>query len=315
MVTAQNSHLIHLALESAGNHLNATFNALGARQVALSFNGRAALQPYELNGVPPFATGFVMAPWSNRMRDGKWSRAGEVYANPVTETSTNTALHGLLLSTVYAVVEQSESSVTFEGVLEPSAGYPFSVTTRVRYELVEDGLEVTHSAVNHSAESAPYGTGAHPYLYFEGLTTADLELRIPARSWTRVDERLLPVSTDPVVGGPLDTSGWVRLGDFNIDNDFLDLDRDSDGLARTVLRAPASSGDPRVVEVWQDQHFSHVHVFSTPNYPAADGGTQRGLTIEPVTAGPDAFNTGLDLLELSTGVEWRGRWGIKLLKW
>lgn len=320
-MTHQTANLVNLSLRAGTRHIEASFNALGARQVSLSVNGRQAMQPYYLNEVPPFATGFTMAPWANRMRDGRWAdAAGNWHQNPVSEARTNTALHGLLLDTVYRIADQTESSVTFETDLLPSDGYPFHLTIRVRYILTEDGLTATHSAVNHSDKPAPFGTGAHPYLYFDGLTTADLEMSIPAQSWTSVDDRLLPVATEPIAtfpisGDALAAGDSVRLGDFCIDNDFLNLQRGPDGLAVTTLHAPESCGDARKILIWQDEAFPHVHVFSCDFYPDGVGGVQHGITIEPVTAGPDAFNTGLDLIQLSPEVEWSGSWGIRLLNW
>ncbi|MEY2915158.1 MAG: hypothetical protein RL454_87, partial [Actinomycetota bacterium] len=238
-MTPQDAHLIQLTLDAPIGTLSATVNALGARQVSLSLNGRQALQPYDVTKLPPYATGFTMAPWANRMRDGKWHDGEKSFTNPITEARTNTALHGLLLDTVYEVVHQTASSVAFRTVLLPSDGYPFKVQIEVEYQLVADGMTVTHRASNRSNHPAPYGTGAHPYLYFEGIKTADLELQLPAASWTRVDDRLLPVATEsvrtfPTSGTEIATGGWVRLGDFCIDNDFLDLTRGDDGLARTV---------------------------------------------------------------------------------
>ena len=319
-MTPQDAHLIQLTLDAPIGAVSATVNALGARQVSLSMNGRQALQPYDVTKLPPYATGFTMAPWANRMRDGKWRDGEKTFTNPITEARTNTALHGLLLDTVYEVAHQTASSVTFRTVLLPSDGYPFEVQIEVEYQLVADGLTVAHRAINRSNHPAPYGTGAHPYLYFEGIKTADLELHLPAASWTRVDDRLLPVATEsvrtfPTSGTEIATGGWVRLGDFCIDNDFLDLTRGADGLARTVLRAPSTSADHRITEVWQDSAFSHVHVFSCDFYPSESEEFQHGITIEPVTAGPDAFNTGLDLIQLSPGEEWCGSWGIRLLNW
>jgi aldose 1-epimerase len=310
--------LVSLSLTAGGGTIEASFNPLGARQVALKHNGRNALQPYDLSKTPPFATGFVMAPWANRMRDGRWvDSSGVVHANPINEERTQTALHGLLMDTVYEVTEQTETQVTFTATLNSTDGYPFEVTTYISYRLVESGLEVTQGAINHSAAPAPYQTGAHPYPFIDGLKTGDLEILVPATHWWQVDDRLLPIGVAPVEGTALDARDWRRLSGFCIDNGFLNLARDADGLFRTTLRAPGESGDPRRVVIWQDVNFPQVHVFSTPIYPVAGQPDQvvHGITVEPVTAGPDAFNTGVDLIWLSPEQPWEARWGIQLLDW
>jgi aldose 1-epimerase len=317
-VNSTSPALVKLELHTREVQLEATFNPLGARQVSLKHNGRNALQPYELSATPPFATGFVMAPWANRMRDGRWTDSeGQSHQNPITEGRTNTALHGLLLDTVYDVQDQTSESVTFSTTLQPSDGYPFEVTVSVTYRLVEAGLAVTHRAVNHSNTPAPFQTGAHPYLFIDGLATADLEIRVPGTHWWEVDNRLLPVGVSPVSGTAVDATDWRRLGDYCIDNGFVNLLADADGLVRTVVRAPLDSGDGRSIAVWQEPAFKQVHVFSTPAYPSPIelGAVVHGITIEPVTAGPDAFNTGVDLIQLSPEVEWSASWGIQLLDW
>jgi aldose 1-epimerase len=311
-------NLVKLEYQSPNGNLEATFNPLGARQVSLRHNGRDALQPYDLGATPPFATGFVMAPWANRMRDGSWTDSlGQTHQNPVTEARTNTALHGLLLDTVYEIQSQSLDQVTFVTTIQPSYGYPYKVTTSVTYQLGEAGLTVTHRAVNHSEQPAPFQTGAHPYLFIEGQVTADLEIKVPATHWWQVDDRLLPLGVESVSGTAVDATDWRRLGDYLIDNGFVNLIPDADGLVRTLLRAPRESGDHRSIALWQDANFKQVHVFSTPMYPSPDnpGELVHGITIEPVTAGPDAFNTRVDLIQLSPEVEWSGRWGIQLLDW
>lgn len=330
-MTAQDQHLIHLRLEStdpAGKKVvtEGTFNALGARQVSLAINGRQALQPYDVTQVPPFATGFTMAPWANRIRDGRWTQNGATRTFAVNDTRTNTALHGLLLETVYEVRSLTPSSVEFAATITPSDGYPFRVEVTVAYQITADGFTCTQRALNLGEDPAPYGTGAHPYPYFEGVPTADLEINILANRWTKVDERLLPlasepVSTHPVAGEAIAAGDWIRLGNLCIDNDFHDLIRGPGGVAATRLRAPSQSGDNRVLELWQDSGFSHMHVFSTPVYPQFGvplgdfSRVQHGITIEPVTAGPDSFNTGDDLIWLQPAVEWSASWGIRLLNW
>jgi len=312
------SDLVVLKLETSNAIIEASFNPLGARQVSLAYNGANALQPYDLTRTPPFATGFVMAPWANRMRDGSWTdSSGVTHVNPISEVRTNTALHGLLLETVYQVQDRTASSVTFATRILPTDGYPFDLSFSVTYELNAEGFTATHRATNHSSTPAPFQTGAHPYLVIEGTPTADLEIKVPAASWWRVDGRLLPVGVEPVGGTSYDSRMFRRLGDYCIDNGFTDLSPEGDGRTRTIIKAPASLQDKRVIAVWQDSKFPQVHIFSTPIYPAepATGKVIHGITVEPVTAGPDAFNTGVDLIQLSPESEWAGSWGIQLLDW
>jgi aldose 1-epimerase len=43
-----------------------------------------------------------------------------------------------------------------------------------------------------------------------------------------------------------------------------------------------------------------------------DGGKTFAAAIEPSTAAPNAFNSGRNLMWLEPGVEFVGRWGVKV---
>ena len=112
---------------------------------------------------PPLCAGQIMTPWVNRLDRGQWLYKGEVLQNPITIVEQDNANHGLLLDHAYELVAQTESSVVLRGVIKPTAGYPFEVSTTVGYELTDNGLVVTHRAVNKSSESAPYAVHDEPH--------------------------------------------------------------------------------------------------------------------------------------------------------
>lgn len=317
MVTNENAHLYIIQRRSSSGLLTATLNALGARQVALQLDGRNAIAPYDVSVKPPFSNGSVMFPWANRLRDGMWTNQGATYRAAITEEKTNNANHGLLRATVYEVADQTESAITFFTFLEPSDAYPFRLRFAVEYSLTEDGLSVTHRLTNLSEHRAPFGTGTHPFFVIDGVPTEDLLLTVPAETYIRVDERKLPIARESVAGTGQDARVPVRVGDFLTDTDFTDLDRDEQGIARVTLTEPAdraTANGARSLQVWLGPDFKHAHIFSMTEYPDGDGMT-HGLAIEPVTAGPNALNSGEDLLWVAPGGEWAGTWGVSLLNW
>ncbi len=297
-----------LTHQSPIGELIATITQVGAALRLFSVNGIDLVEPYSADAKAPLCAGQVMAPWVNRLDRGQWTHNGELLQNPITIVEQDNANHGLLLDHSYEVVSRSQSSVALSGVILPTAGYPFEISTTVTYELTDSGLVVTHKAVNKSHESAPYATGAHPYFKFSALESADLILSSDAATLTVVDERQIPVSESATAGGALDLRGGVRVGDQHIDEDFTNLPRDEHGNAHTYLRA----ADGRGLDIWQDEQFKHVVIF-TPNYfPTISGGVTSVAAIEPSTAAPNAFNSGRDLLWLEPGVEFVGRWGVNV---
>jgi aldose 1-epimerase len=297
-----------LTHSSRAGEFSATITQLGAALRLFSVDGIDLVEPYSADALPPLCAGQVMAPWVNRLDRGQWTYRGDVLQNPINIPEQDNANHGLLLDHFYELVSQSASAVTLSGLIEPSAGYPFEVLTTVSYELTDDGLVVTHRAVNQSAEAAPFATGAHPYFKFSAANSADLILTSDAATLTVVNHRQIPVAESATVGSEFDLRSGVRIGDRQIDEDFTNLPRDEKGNAHTYLRAP----DGRGLDIWQDETFRHVVIFTPNFFPTIGGGETSVAAIEPSTAAPNAFNSGRDLLWLEPGAEFVGRWGVKV---
>jgi aldose 1-epimerase len=96
--------------------------------------------------------------------------------------------------------------------------------------------------------------------------------------------------------------------------DGLELDTAFGGVipvdgAVASLRAP----DGREVQLVQDEDHPYVQVFTTPIYPKV-GGPGLAIAIEPMTAAPDALNSGLGLHWVEPGVTWNVGWGIRYVR-
>ena len=297
-----------LAHPSPIGKLNATITPVGAALREFGINGLELVEPYAADSVAPLCAGQVMAPWVNRLDHGRWTHNGQILQNPINFVEQDNANHGLMLEHHYELVSKTDSAVTLAGLIAPTDGYPFEILTHVTYELTDHGLVVTHRALNLSDAAAPYATGAHPYFKFSAVESAELILTSDAATLTVVNERQIPIGETPTLGTSVDLRGGVRIGDQHIDEDLTDLPRDSNGNAHTYLRTSTGRG----LDVWQDEHFKHVVIF-TPNYfPTIDGGKTSAAAIEPSTAAPNAFNSGRDLLWLEPGVEFVARWGVEI---
>lgn len=145
--------------------------------------------------------GRVLVPWPNRVAGGKWSYDGAPQQLDITEPENGNALHGLLTHTPYRVSSRTADSITLEAGLSPQPGYPFELATSVLYQLVEDGLRVTHRLENIGHQSAPVAVGAHPFLRLGAVPTEELMLHINADTHIQVDERLNPSGITTDVGG------------------------------------------------------------------------------------------------------------------
>lgn len=282
--------------------VRATVTAVAAGLRTLTINGIDLVPGFGEDETPPSGSGIVLVPWPNRIRDGIWRHDDAEYQLAITEPARGNAIHGLLRYTEYAPVEQDRDSVTLAATIHPQMGYPFTVRTAVRYELVSDGLKVTHFLENVGGDPAPVAVGTHPFLKIGGVPTEDLVLRLDASSHIEVDDRLLPTGEVHVGGTEWDFREGRRVGDVQLDDAFGELGS-VDGTVEHVLTAP----DGRSVSVWADDEFAYVQVFTTGNYP----GETTAIAVEPMTAPADAFNSGKGLRWLDPGEQWEVSWGIR----
>lgn len=278
--------------------------ALGASLRGLRVGDVDLVPPYPTGAPTPMCAGVVLVPWPNRIRDGRWQHDGVPQQLALTEPARNNAIHGLLRYTPYTPVERDDDGIVLAATVYPQPGYRFQLDTRVRYALHESGITVTHTIANVGTEAAPVAVGAHPFLTLGGTDPDDLVLTIAAATHDVVDDRMLPLRSEPVDGTGYDLRAGRRLGGLRLDDGFGALQRDSDGYARHILRA----ADGRSVQLWCGPGFDYVQVFTTSMFP----GSATAIAVEPMTAPADAFNSGVGLRLLSPGEEWELHWGITL---
>ncbi|WP_435749040.1 aldose 1-epimerase family protein [Microbacterium sp. PMB16] len=273
---------------------------VGASLRSLRIGGVDLVTPYPLDIPTPSCSGVVLAPWPNRVRDGRWDDDGTPRQLAITEPKFGNASHGLLRFVAYEI-DQTDAAATLSATIVPQTGYPYLVETSVTYLLTGTGIDVVHVLTNRSPEPAPVALGTHPFVTIGDVDPHDLVLRVPAATAFDTDERMLPTGTRPADAALRD---GIRLGDASLDTGFTDLTRDADGLVRTSLTAP----DGRRLTVWQGEGFDYVQAFTTSKYPGHD----LAVAIEPMTAPADALNSGLGIRRLAPGESWSLRWGITL---
>ena len=275
----------------------------GAALRILRHHGRDLVDGFGETEMSSGGRGQLLMPWPNRIRDGRYTFEGRDLQLGLTDPSRGNASHGLARWAAWTVEEHTATSVSLVYRLMAQSGYPWTLDLHVLYDLSADGLAVTQTATNLSAEPAPYASGAHPYLRV-GDGIEDLELQVPAHTRVLVDERQLPTGTEPV-SGAYDFTSPRRIGDALLDDAFGDLDHE-DGRATVTLVDPATD---RGVALWVDERHHWLQVFTPP----ADG-ARPGLAVEPMTAPADAFRSGTDVVTLapggSAGDELSVSWGI-----
>ena len=267
--------------------------------------GRPVLDGYAEQEMVTAARGQPLIPWPNRLHTGRYTWDGEEHAVPVDEPDQDNALHGLTKHLLWTAEPDGEAAVTMRLRLLPQPAYPFALDLAVRYALGHDGLTVTTSALNVGDADAPYGHGAHPYLTVGTERVDGALLQVPARTWLPTGPAQVPLGREPVEGTPYDFRSLRPIGPLHVDYAFTDLLRDERGRATLVLAAP----DGARVELWVDEHFGYLEVFTGD--PLPEGERRRGLGVEPMTCPPDAFRTGEDVVRLRPGAEHVTQWGVR----
>jgi len=313
-------------LRIAAHGYEADIASVGATLRALRFEGRDLVVPFAADEVRPNYRGATLAPWPNRIVDGRYTFGGVEHRLPLTEPERGHALHGLVAWSEFADRVVEPDRVVLSAVIEPQAGYPFRVQVEVEYRLDAEGLTQTVTGRNLGAEAAPWGTGPHPYLvagpdpvaeHGDAPRAPDLAappvdgwtLLLPASAVLTVTaDRLSPVALEPVDSHPeWDFRAPRRIGSVFIDHAFTALSR-TGGATTVELRDPDGRG---VAMVWDEAcPWVQVHTADTPEVPATH---RRGLAVEPMTCAPDAVNSGTGLVELAPGAEHAASWRIHAL--
>lgn len=267
--------------------------------------GESIVDGYGTDELPEGSAGQVLAPWPNRIRDGRYTFDGTEYQLPLTEPVRHNAIHGLVNWVRWSLVEAAGSSVTLAYAPPPTPGYPWPIQLRTTWSVAADGLSARHEATNLGDAPAPFGFGAHPYLHLPGVPVDDLLLQVPARNLLLVDGRLLPIGAVKVAGTEYDFSAPRRIGATVLDSAFGGVCAGPDG--RSAVTLSTVDGD-KSVSVWADGSFRWWQVFTGDTLSAPR--TRRSVAIEPMTCPPDAFRSGRDIVVLRPGDTWRGSWGI-----
>ncbi|HEY8759982.1 MAG TPA: aldose 1-epimerase family protein [Candidatus Dormibacteraeota bacterium] len=260
--------------------------------------GRPVLDGFAVSEMCHGGRGQLLMPWPNRIADGAYEFGGRKLQLPLTEPDRHNAIHGLVRWASWLPAAHSPDSIRLTFTLRPQPGYPFAVGLVVDYSLGPAGLRTTWSAHNLGSEPVPFGSGTHPYLRPRTELIDEAELRIPARTYLRVDDRLIPTGHRlPVAGTPYDFRVARPVGDVAIDVCFTDFDGspvEFDGLRLAF-----------------DGNHSFLQVFTGDTL--APEKRRRGIAVEPMTCAPNAFNTGDGIALLPPGDYRSGSWNLKAL--
>jgi len=276
---------------------------VGAGLRSFTVAGRDVIDGYAAGEMCTSGRGQLLAPWPNRIEDGRYEYGGLTHQLALDEPETRCAIHGLTRWDPWIITDWQAGRVLLENVVHPQPGYPFLLGLQVEYALSQTGLTVTSTATNLGPRSCPYGVGAHPYLTL-GTQVDELLLTAPAKNVLLSDGRGLPQSELDVRGSEYDFRSEKRIASIRLDHCFTNLERDANGLAWVAL-SDAAGGHS--VRLWMDASFPYLMLFSGDSLPDV---SRRSLAVEPMTCPPNAFRSGEGVIHLQSGQSVTSAWGI-----
>ena len=258
----------------------------------LTVDGRPLLRSFAQGTHPPQAANIILAPWPNRVADAAFTFRGRRHELAATEPARGHAIHGFTVRRIFGIVEHSPDAAVLRSVLGPEPGWPWPIELSVHYALTDSGLEAAMTAVNLADEPAPCALGVHTYLDAQGAPLDACTLHHTIAERQPVNERLIPAGArEPWPHSPIPMRGTL-LDDAGYDP----LHRPH--LARLI-----------------DASGTGVELEATPNLPWTQLFTspQRHLAVEPMTAPPNALNTGEDLAVLDPGGALEVGWSVRAI--
>jgi aldose 1-epimerase len=233
--------------------------------------------PVEARSQSLDCSSYVLAPWSNRVRDGVLRFEGRTWQLRKNEAQVG-AIHGTAMEFSWRVVSYDSSALVleFDSASVVGANFPWTFLASVRYAVAGATFSVATTLRNTSCEPFPAGFGHHPYFQRTLAGAADeVRLQVPASAAFKL-HRGLPDGPPVALEPRLDFREMRPLGTDQLDDNLTA--RDAGAPIRFLY--PRSR---REIHLKADSLFSSL-VLYVP---------QNGLSyfaLEPVTNANDGFS-------------------------
>lgn len=243
----------------------------------------------------PDTSSYVLAPYSNRIRDGRFRFGGKTYQLRPNWPDGRQTIHGEVHGRAWTAQRLDEDTLhcSFDARDFRDLNFPFPFTIELQFRLRGQGIELHTAIQNVGSEPMPAGFGHHPYFMRYLGTSAEAQLSFEAEGIYLTDASHIPTRFAEPIPPHLDFSEPRPVGGTKLDNVFA-------GWKGSLRLEWPSSGWQMMLSA--DPIFTHLVVFTAP-----DG----SVALEPVTHATDGFNllsqgwsdTGVRVLEPGQGIE------------
>jgi aldose 1-epimerase len=216
-------------------------------------------------GDPYLASAFPLIPYSNRIREGRFTFRGRVVAQPLNRPPERHHIHGHGWQARWSPVDVGPTAAHLEYRHAPG-DWPWAYHATQRFALASSSLRVDLALTNESDSAMPAGLGWHPYF----PRTPRATITAPVRAIWRTDHEMMPTALEPA---PPDLARGVTVDAIALDNCCVGWSR------RTVIEWPERRA--RLV-LTAELPLDCLVVFTPPGRPF--------FCVEPVSHVTDAFN-------------------------
>lgn len=243
----------------------------------------------------------LLAPWANRLDQQAFYANGKKYIFNMTlgNVRGENPIHGFLSTAsgwqVLAVKADKQSAwVTsrLEFYRHPDwmAQWPFAQVIEMTQRLHDGALEVHIKLENLSTDPMPVAIGFHPYLQLTDSKREDWTIHVSARSHYLLQPNKIPTGQTEPITNFFKNPDAAPLSDYNLDDGFGDLIRNSQGRAQFSV-----SGKHQKMTIEFGPKYQAAVIFSPnpKNMHARPGRAPQDpnfICFEPMSSITDALN-------------------------
>lgn len=266
-----------------------SFNILQDGQYLNVIDGFTSPEDFEKNVTAGGFKSCKLSPFACRIKDSVYTFNGARYVADKFLLGRN-ALHGLIYDAPFSILEQGADENSATLVLQytyqaEEKGYPFKYDCTVRYQLKKNNeLLISTSIQNRDVVNIPVQDGWHPYFTL-GKPIDELELTLRSSEQVGFDPEIIP--TGEMI--PFrDFYEGKKLGGRSFDDCFL-----LDPAAIQPLCSLKDTDNGVLIEIKPDEHYPYLQLYTPPH--------RKSIAIENLSAPPDTFNNGINLIVLAPG--------------
>ena len=262
-------------------------------------NGISTKEDFEQNAIYKSS---VLAPFPNRLKEGKFTFQDKTYQFPLNDHPFNNALHGIRTEEGFNLVKEEAGSSLNLGLEYQYDGskeyFPFPYTIRVDISIDAYKCQLGFEIQNSGITAAPLGIGWHPYFTL-GQKIDECSLCIPKCKKIEINDMLIPTGKaspykeytkcKPIKEAKFNTAFVIEK-----DTDFTSIILEND------------THKMRYYQETKPDKFNYLQVYTPED--------RQSIAFEPMSCNIDAHNNLKGLHVLKPGKKFRARCGVALQK-